>query len=470
MSKRMLCLLCAFLLLLFPLTAQAAYEGKITSAHVMLMDYDSGAVLYEKDAYSKAYPASTTKIMTCILVLENCDNLREKVLIGNVVNKYGKGNSLMGLVAGDEVRVKELLYGLMLPSGNDAAAVLAEKFGGSTEGFAEMMNAKAAELGMDDTHYVTPHGLHNDEHYTTAADMAKLVRYVMGNKSFMKIVGTPSYTCPATKKSEERTLYNSNRFISPRSKNKSYNWSAVTGMKTGYTNPAGGCLVTTATQDGKTLLCVLLGDHSDGQEARWKESRALLEYGFENLTSVPLSQIVPTAPEIEVFDASVNDEGAGRLAVNLGASGQTLSGLKDTLDAAAENPAAVQISYSFDEVAAPVKAGDVLGTATLSYDGTVLGTVDVTASRSVASTADDPVVTPEPEQTAQSGNSLVSGTPTPVEKSGVSTYAVIALVLLVLILLLALARLRVVVRRRKRQKRHQQFLEHQRREQNRSRG
>ena len=459
MSKRIVCLFLALLLLAVPFTAQAAYEGKITSDHVLLMDYDSGAILYEKDAYSKAYPASTTKIMTCILVLENCENIREKVLIGDIVKEYGPGNSLMGLIAGDEVRVKELLYGLMLPSGNDAAAVLAQKFGGSIEGFADMMNAKAQELGMSDTHYVTPHGLHNEDHYTTAADMAKLVRYVMQNGDFMAIVGTPSYTCPATKKSEERTLYNSNRFISPRSKNKSYNWDAVTGMKTGYTNPAGGCLVTTAEQDGKTLLCILLGDRSDGQEARWSESRALLEYGFENLTSLSLSELSLTAPELQVSDASVRDAEGGRLQVVFDTSGQKVSGLKEVLDGALEHPEEVKITLDCEDVIAPVEAGQKLGTATLSYNGSELGTVDVSASRSVESTASDPVVVPEDDSQENNGPSLLSGEAIPTEKKGMSTYAIIVLVLLVLILLLALARLRVILRRRRRQRRRRQMLE-----------
>lgn len=426
----------AVLLSLVPCVAFAEFDGTVKSDHVLLMDADSGLILFEKDAYGKAYPASTTKIMTCILVLENCENLRSKITISKIINNYGEGNSLMGLAVGDEVRVKDLLYGLMLPSGNDAAAVLAEHFGGDFQGFAKLMNAKAEELGMENTHYVNPHGLHNEEHYTTAYDMAILVRYAMKNGDFRAIVSTPSYTCPATKKMDERTLYNTNRFLNPKEKNKKYNWSAVTGVKTGFTNAAGGCLVTTASKDGKNLICIILGDRSDGQEGRWTEARSLLEYGFEALTSANVSELNIPAQTVRVPNAAADDEGNGVLALTLGTESSTVACTKDMLSAIASGSAKVEVDIKLDDViAAPIAANQKLGTATLRYEGNTLGTVDVFASRAVAEKQETTPPSETPSETP-SGSSIVGGSPVALNGHRPSVYLIVAAVILVLIILL----------------------------------
>jgi len=442
-------LVLAVLLSFAPAVASAEFGGTVKSDHVLLMDADSGLILYEKDAYSKAYPASTTKIMTCILVLENCENLRDKVSIGKIVSNYGEGNSLMGLTVGDEVRVKDLLYGLMLPSGNDAAAVLAEHFGGDFAGFAAMMNEKAGELGMENTHYVNPHGLHSEEHYTTAYDMAILTRYAMQNGDFRAIVSTPSYTCPATKKMDERTLYNTNRFLNPKEKNKKYNWSAVTGVKTGFTNAAGGCLVASASQDGKNLICIILGDRSDGQEGRWSEARALLEYGFEALTTARISELNIPAQTVRVPNAAADDEGSGVLALTLGTESSTVACTKDMLSAIAAGEARVEVNIKLDDViAAPIAANQKLGTATISCGGNTLGTVDVFASRAVAEKQE----TPPSETPAEtpSSTSIVGGAPTPLRGNRPSAYLIVGAVLLVLILLLVVYRIVYTSRRKRR--------------------
>lgn len=444
-------LVLAVLLSIPSLQVSAQYTGTVNSDHVLLMDADSGLVLYEKDAYSKAYPASTTKIMTCILVLENCDNLLDKVTISKIINNYGEGNSLMGLVVGDKVRVKDLLYGLMLPSGNDAAAVLAEYFGGSIEGFADMMNAKAKELGMENTHYVTPHGLPDEDHYTTAYDMSILVRYAMQNGDFRAIVSTPSYTCPSTEKMDERTLYNTNRYINPKEKNKSYNWDAVTGVKTGYTDAAGGCLVVTASQDVKNLLCIVFGDHSDGQEDRWTESRALLEYGFEALTSAPLSDLNIPVQTVNVPNASADDEGSGELALTLGDGSTEVACTQDMLDSISSGTTSVTVNLTLDDaVAAPISSGQKLGTADVVYDGTTLATVDVFASRAVSAKA-EASGTENPSQSPDE-NSLIEGSANIIKKQGPSVYLIIAAVLLVLIILLVILRINNVNKKKRRRR------------------
>ena len=355
----------------------------------------------------------------------------------------------MGLTVGDEVRVKDLLYGLMLPSGNDAAAVLAEHFGGDFAGFAAMMNEKAGELGMENTHYVNPHGLHSEEHYTTAYDMAILTRYAMQNGDFRAIVSTPSYTCPATKKMDERTLYNTNRFLNPKEKNKKYNWSAVTGVKTGFTNAAGGCLVASASQDGKNLICIILGDRSDGQEGRWSEARALLEYGFEALTTARISELNIPAQTVRVPNAAADDEGSGVLALTLGTESSTVACTKDMLSAIAAGEARVEVNIKLDDViAAPIAANQKLGTATISCGGNTLGTVDVFASRAVAEKQE----TPPSETPAEtpSSTSIVGGAPTPLRGNRPSAYLIVGAVLLVLILLLVVYRIVYTSRRKRR--------------------
>ena len=376
-------LLCALLL---PSGALAEYTGEITSNCVVLMDADSGSILYEKNADTKAYPASTTKIMTCLLALERIDDLETIVTVGTEVRRFSEANSLMGLQENEQVRVIDLLYGMMLPSGNDAAATLACYMGGSISGFAELMNQKAKELGMDNTHFNNPHGLNDEEHYTTAADMAKLVREAMKNEMLMKIVGTQSYTCPPTnKRSSEKTVTNTNRFLA----DGAYHWGAVTGMKTGSTKAAKGCLITTAEQDGKRLLTVVLGDSSDGYEARWTESRALLEYGFENLSTLALSSLNLQTPEVQVAGYSRNDAEAGMLLLSFDLSGQTLSGTKEHLDEIRANAAKVTVAITYDkELTAPIFQGDVLGTAALKYGDETLAVVDVVAQRDVLSAGD----------------------------------------------------------------------------------
>ncbi len=463
-NRRLIILLIvtAVLFSIVPVTASAEFGGTVNSDHVLMMDLDSGLIIYEKDAYSMAFPASTTKIMTCIVVLENCDNLRDKIEISKIVNDFGKGNSLMGLSAGDKVRVKDLLYGLMLPSGNDAAAVLAEHFGGGYEGFAEMMNVKAKELGMENTHYVNPHGLHDEEHYTTAYDMAILVRYAMQNGDFKAIVCTPSYACPSTDKMEERTLYNSNRFLNPKEKNKDYNWSAVTGVKTGFTNNAGGCLVTTASRNGKNLLCVILGDRSDGQEGRWSESRALLEYGFETLTTAEISELGIPEQTISVPNAASDDAENGMLALTLGDSSSTVTLTKDMLGAIASGAARVEVDIELDGVvSAPIASNQKMGTATISYNGNTLGTVDVFASRAVvekqeAAASESPSGSPD-------GNSLIGGPPSVISGQGPSVYLIVAAVIIVLMILLVIFRIK---NRRRRKRRHNDTTSRRRKQDN----
>ena len=229
---------------------QASAEAKdipdINSRAAVVIDRNTHAVLFGKNEDEKRKMASTTKIATCIVVLEKA-NLKDIVEVSG--KAAGTGGSRLGLKKGDKITVNDLLYGLMLCSGNDSAVALAEYVGGSVEGFAELMNKKAEELGLKNTHFVTPHGLDQEEHYTTAYELAILADYGLNIDKFKEIVGTKSYT--VTINGYSKTLNNTNELLG--------NLNGVYGVKTGFTNGANRCLVTSIKRDNLDVICVVLG-------------------------------------------------------------------------------------------------------------------------------------------------------------------------------------------------------------------
>ncbi len=375
---------------LFPLVVRAQYAGEITSANAIMVDASTGAVLYEKNSRAKAYPASTTKLMTALVVIENVPDLETEVTVGVEVRRFSENNTLIGLVEQEKVRVIDLLYGMLLPSGNDAAATLACYLGGSIEGFAQRMNNKARELGMNDTHFVNPHGLNNENHYSTAADMATLAVACSKNETLMQIVGARTYTLPPTnKRSSEKTITNTNKFLDP-----AEGYDCVTGMKTGNTSAAKYCLVTSAEKDGKKLIVVILGDPSEKGTARWTETRSLLDYGFENLSAMPLSALGLEPVKVQVAGYGRNDAEAGMLALDYDAGGQTISGLTEELNALKQNAdkIVVTVNYLSDHLDAPVLKGAVVGTAALTYEGETIAVVNLVASRDVLASGDSAII------------------------------------------------------------------------------
>jgi D-alanyl-D-alanine carboxypeptidase (penicillin-binding protein 5/6) len=243
----------------------------INSRACIILDRDSKKVLFEKDAYTKRPMASTTKIMTAIIVLENA-NLTDTVEISR--KSGGTGGSRLGLKYKDKITVNDLLYGLMLRSGNDAAVALAEYVGGSVDGFAQLMNKKAEELGLSNTHFVTPHGLDEQEHYTSAYELALITDYALNNEKFAKIVNTKTYQISIN--GVPKTLSNTNELLG--------NLNGVNGVKTGFTNGAGRCLVTSTTRNGHQIICVVLG--ADTKKIRTSDSIKLIEYAFANYTYI----------------------------------------------------------------------------------------------------------------------------------------------------------------------------------------
>ena len=243
----------------------------------VVIDRNTNTVLYGKNENQKRKMASTTKIMTATIIIENC-NLNETIEISK--KAAGTGGSRLGLKTGDKITIKDLLYGLMMRSGNDSAVALAEYAGGSIEGFSEKMNQKALELGLKNTHFETPHGLDSDEHYTTAYELALLSNYALNNKTFAQIVGTKEYTI--TINGYPKQLSNTNELL--------WNLDGVYGIKTGFTNGANRCLVTACKRNNMDIICVVLG--ADTKKFRTQDSVKLINYIFDNFKPVNIEKII----------------------------------------------------------------------------------------------------------------------------------------------------------------------------------
>ncbi len=240
----------------------------------ILIDAPSGEVLMELNADSRMYPASTTKIMTLLLALENAD-LDEVVTIPESAADIPADSSLVPVYPGEELSMRDLLYGLMIRSGNDAANAAAELCAGSVEAFVDQMNELAYQLGMTQSHFVNPHGYHDSEHYTTARDLAIAARKGLTDPVFCEIVTCMSYTLPATQNREELLLQNIWELFDPASK---YYIPGAAGVKSGYTSAAGFCYVGAAQRNGQTLIAVVLGEPT--RNRAWIDLSRLFEYGF----------------------------------------------------------------------------------------------------------------------------------------------------------------------------------------------
>ena len=248
----------------------------INSRAYVVIDRKTNTILVGKNENQKKKMASTTKIMTALIVIENC-NLSETVEISK--KSASTGGSRLGLKTGDKITVYDLLYGLMMRSGNDCAVALAEHTAGSISSFADLMNQKAIALGLSNTHFVTPHGLDEDEHYTTAYELALLSNHALNNEIFAKIVGTKNYTI--TINGYPKSLTNTNELLGV--------LNGVYGIKTGFTNGANRCLVTSCKR-GVDIICVVLG--ADTKKFRTQDSIKLINYSFSNFSYINISEII----------------------------------------------------------------------------------------------------------------------------------------------------------------------------------
>lgn len=248
-------------------TAKPISIPNINSRAAIVIDRKSNTILFGKNENSKRKMASTTKIMTCLIVIEQC-NLEDSIEISK--ESASTGGSRLGLKTNDKITIKDLLYGLMLCSGNDAAVALAEHVGGNIQNFSILMNNKAKELELKNTNFETPHGLDSENHYTTAYELAILTNYALNNPIFAKIVNTKS--CTITINGYPKTITNTNELLG--------NLNGVYGVKTGFTNGANRCLVTACKRNDLDIICVVLG--ADTKKFRTKDSINLIEYTFKN--------------------------------------------------------------------------------------------------------------------------------------------------------------------------------------------
>jgi serine-type D-Ala-D-Ala carboxypeptidase (penicillin-binding protein 5/6) len=271
-TMRMLVYMIGSFVFLFCSSVYAEDNLSLSADSAILMEQDSGRILFEKEAHERKRIASITKIMTAILAIES-NKLDEMVTVSERA-EHTEGSSIY-LKKGEKIKLLDLVYGLMLRSGNDAAVAIAEHVGGSVEGFVFLMNEKAARIGMTNTHFANPHGLDDHEdHYSTAYDMALLMRYAMHNETFREISGTKVYYAPDPEHDWERKWRNKNRLLTEL-------YEYCTGGKTGYTKRAHRTLVTTASKDGENLIAVTLNASDD-----WNDHITMFEYGFKQYNMV----------------------------------------------------------------------------------------------------------------------------------------------------------------------------------------
>ena len=259
---------------------------QIGSYVAYLVEPTTGKVIYEKNAHEKMYPASTTKILTALVVLENCEITDTAIVSKNAIDLVPKEYTTAYLKAGEELSIESLLYVLLIPSANDAANVLAEHVSGSIEEFAELCNNRAKELGCETLHFVNPSGIHSEEHYCSAYDLYLIAKECQEYDIFNKIVSTKRYTLPASNvySKYDRVFENTNQLIL--SNSKEYYYPYCTGIKTGYTTPAGGCLIASSTKDNFNLICIVLGGEQDNQklDERFSDTIKLFNFAYDNYT------------------------------------------------------------------------------------------------------------------------------------------------------------------------------------------
>ncbi|MCI8525453.1 MAG: D-alanyl-D-alanine carboxypeptidase [Oscillospiraceae bacterium] len=360
----------------------AAGEGGYTvqAKAALLLEMNSGQVLLAQDASVQVYPASLTKVMTCMLTLEH-GNLSDVVTVSeSALEGLDPAGSTAGLIAGEQMTVENLLYCMMLSSANEACNVAAEYIAGSVDAFVAMMNEEAAALGCTGTHFCNPHGLHDENHYTTARDLSLIAMKALEDETFRTITSTVYYEVPPTNLSDVRKLYTTNLLETPSTR---YYYEYAVGVKTGYTTPAGRCLISTAERpDRKTkLLSVVCGAADvyleDGviENQNFTETKALFEYGFDTFDFAVVLEANPVV-QTPVFHSAGSD-----VAVLAASEAITAVMPKDYDVEQVEKKIDL---FSPDGVEAPIARGQVLGTVTVRFDGVDLGTTDLVAITDIA--------------------------------------------------------------------------------------
>lgn len=391
MKRKLFTAFILFILLTFNTRVAAAESFHLDVDSCILIDSKTGQILYNQNADAKGmYPASTTKIMTAILALENGSLDQVMTASQKAVNDIGRDGMNIGIMAGEEITLEYLLHALLISSANETANIIAENICSSREEFIELMNKRALELGAKDTHFVNTNGMHNDNHYTTASDLAKIARYAMTLPKFREIVSKTEYTMLPTNKHESwPTLYSTNKLLRYGTRSDLFK---INGIKTGYTSPAGYCFVSSAVyNDGMELIGVILGDRNTGvKDSVFKCTEQLMEYGNRNYslqTLIKQGEVI--REDVDVLDAQ----------------------LGKSLDLIAENavecvlPADTslwnlsRIEYIKSDLAAPISRGEILGHIEYFRNGISLGRTNIVAS--------EPVFKKEPEESGSTADELL---------------------------------------------------------------
>ena len=333
-------------------------QPSLVSEVAILMDNKTNKILFSKNENKKMYPASTTKIMTAILTIEN-SILSENVTASyDAVSSIPDGYSTANIQVNETLTVEQLLQLLLVHSANDVANILAEHVGGSIDSFVTMMNTKAHDLNLTGSHFTNTFGMHDENHYTTAFDLARLMQYCMKNDTFRKIAGSASCSIPATNKYGVRSYNSTNVLIIP--KNKNY-YQYVTAGKTGFTTQAGDCLVSCSYKDNLELICVILGGKTiNGNSTRFSESRELYEYGYKNYSIKTLINKDSIVGQIEIKNATKDTKNLDLLI------SQDITALVNN----SENYDNLVPEININEtIQAPIDEGTVIGTVSYDIDG-----------------------------------------------------------------------------------------------------
>ena len=339
-------------------------EISINSPNAIVMEMNTGTILYDKNSKEARYPASITKIMTTMLALENSE-LNEMVTFSDeaIDNTEGSG---IARDYGEQMTMEDCLYAIMLESANECAYAVAEHISGSIEAFADLMNAKAKELGCVNTNFVNPHGLHDDNHYTCCYDMALIAKAAYENETFRIITSTKARMIPPTNKhAEETPLQNHNKLLH-RYQKGNYVYEYCTGGKTGYTTNANATLVTFAEKDGMALVCVVM--NTDGV-SEWTDSRALFDYCFDNFQLLNVSEN-ETGYEVQK-EINANSLSGNPLFVELDKNACILL------------PKTVEFAEAESEVTLNREVSNIAGTISYSYAGRSVGKADIVTTGAV---------------------------------------------------------------------------------------
>lgn len=342
-----------------------AAEINISAPVCVLMEYSTGKILFEKNLNKMMYPASTTKLMTAILVLEKCQ-LTDVATVGNsAVDSVPAGYSTAYLQKGEKLTIEQLLHVLLIPSANDAANVLAEHVGGSIANFANMMNSKAKEIGCENTNFKNPSGIHDENHYSTAYDLSLIAKHAMQFQTIKDIVQKTVYNLPKTDKynSDNRIFYNTNLLLSHHSPDDYY-YPYATGLKTGYTNPAKDCIIATAKKDDLELIAVILGseDTNGSLVPKFLDYKKLFEYGFSNYSYKNIKKANSVVTKVSVLGATEDTKNLNIL-------------VKNDINVFLENNFDInnlEPKLELDTpLVAPIKGGSTIGKITYDIDGII---------------------------------------------------------------------------------------------------